>query len=66
MDLDDALSVRVLPNGKLELGVHIADPTHFVGAGSRLDVEAQRRCETLYARCGVGRVALAVYPSSRV
>ena len=34
MDLDDALSIRVLPSGLLELGVHIADPTHFVREGT--------------------------------
>ncbi|POI25893.1 hypothetical protein CIB84_010357, partial [Bambusicola thoracicus] len=42
-DVDDALSVRTLPNGNLELGVHIADVTYFVAANSYTDVEARAR-----------------------
>ncbi|XP_063026060.1 DIS3-like exonuclease 1 isoform X2 [Melospiza melodia melodia] len=47
-DVDDALSVRALPNGNLELGVHIADVTHFVAANSYTDVEARARATTYY------------------
>ncbi|KAM6304566.1 DIS3-like exonuclease 1 [Podargus strigoides] len=47
-DVDDALSVRTLPNGNLELGVHIADVTHFVAANSYTDVEARARATTYY------------------
>lgn len=43
-DVDDTLSVRTLPGGKrLELGVHIADVTHFVKEGSLTDLEARSR-----------------------
>lgn len=43
-DVDDTLSVRSLNNGKgLELGVHIADVTHFVKEGSLTDLEARTR-----------------------
>lgn len=42
-DVDDALSVRRLDGGPLELGVHIADVTHFVKEGSLTDVEAHLR-----------------------
>lgn len=43
-DVDDTLSVRSLPGGKLlELGVHIADVTHFVPEGSLTDLEARSR-----------------------
>lgn len=43
-DVDDTLSVRTLPDGKrLELGVHIADVTHFVKEGSLTDLEARSR-----------------------
>lgn len=43
-DVDDALSVRRLDGGAtLELGVHIADVTHFVREGSLTDVEARLR-----------------------
>ena len=47
-DIDDALSVRRLPNGNLEVGVHIADVTHFVSHASALDLEARRRGTTVY------------------
>ncbi|XP_076854118.1 DIS3-like exonuclease 1 [Brachyhypopomus gauderio] len=48
-DVDDALSVRTLPGGKrLELGVHIADVTHFVKEGSLTDLEARSRATTYY------------------
>ena len=36
-DVDDALSVRKLENGNLEVGVHIADVTHFVPVNSLTD-----------------------------
>jgi len=43
-DVDDTLSVRSLADGKLlELGVHIADVTHFVTEGSLTDLEARSR-----------------------
>nr|XP_040130317.1 DIS3-like exonuclease 1 isoform X2 [Ictidomys tridecemlineatus] len=42
-DVDDTLSVRTLNNGNLELGVHIADVTHFVAPNSYIDVEARTR-----------------------
>jgi RNB domain len=47
-DIDDALHARSLPNGNLEVGVHIADVTHFVHAGSAMDAEASRRSTTVY------------------
>lgn len=42
-DVDDALSVRKLANENLELGVHIADVTHFVKLNSYTDLEARSR-----------------------
>ncbi|XP_054627523.1 DIS3-like exonuclease 1 isoform X2 [Dunckerocampus dactyliophorus] len=48
-DVDDTLSVRHLDEGKLlELGVHIADVTHFVSEGSLTDLEARARATTYY------------------
>ncbi|XP_030044699.1 DIS3-like exonuclease 1 [Microcaecilia unicolor] len=47
-DVDDTLSVRTLANGNLELGVHIADVTHFVAANSYTDIEARARATTYY------------------
>ncbi|XP_044915067.1 DIS3-like exonuclease 1 isoform X2 [Felis catus] len=47
-DVDDTLSVRSLDNGHLELGVHIADVTHFVAPNSYIDIEARTRATTYY------------------
>lgn len=47
-DIDDALHCRVLPNGNYEVGVHIADVSHFIDADSALDLEASERCTTVY------------------
>ena len=47
-DLDDAVSVKVLPNGNLSVGVHIADVSHFVLPNTALDHEAQQRATTTY------------------
>ncbi|XP_008291591.1 DIS3-like exonuclease 1 [Stegastes partitus] len=48
-DVDDTLSVRRLAGGELlELGVHIADVTHFVAEGSLTDLEARTRATTYY------------------
>lgn len=47
-DIDDALHCIVLPNGNYQVGVHIADVTHFVRPGSEIDKEAARRCTTVY------------------
>ena len=47
-DLDDALSVRELENGNWEIGVHIADVSHYVKPGSVLDMEAASRATSVY------------------
>ncbi|MDE6394848.1 MAG: ribonuclease R, partial [Duncaniella sp.] len=47
-DFDDALSYRVLPNGHFEVGVHIADVTHYVTPDSIIDREAQKRATSVY------------------
>ncbi|CAM9283256.1 unnamed protein product, partial [Ectocarpus sp. 12 AP-2014] len=47
-DIDDAMHVKTKPNGKLEIGVHIADVTRFVEADSPLDREARARATTVY------------------
>lgn len=47
-DFDDALSVRQLENGNYEVGVHIADVTHYVRPGSLTEKEAQQRATSVY------------------
>ena len=47
-DFDDAISFRVLKNGNYEIGVHIADVSHYVEADSDLDKEAYQRATSVY------------------
>jgi ribonuclease R len=47
-DFDDALSIRQLDNGHLEIGVHIADVTHYLKPDSALDKEAFERSTSVY------------------
>lgn len=47
-DYDDAISLQQLDSGEWELGVHIADVSHFVPAGSPLDKEANERGNSTY------------------
>ena len=47
-DYDDALSYRKLENGNIEVGIHIADVTHYVTPGSVLDKEAFARGTSVY------------------
>lgn len=47
-DFDDALSVRKMANGHWEIGVHIADVTHYVKPGTAIDREAESRATSVY------------------
>lgn len=47
-DIDDALHARQLPNGNFEVGVHIADVSHFVKPNNAMDTEASIRGTTVY------------------
>lgn len=47
-DFDDALSVRTLENGNFEIGIHIADVSHYVQANDVIDQEARERATSVY------------------
>src|SRR3989344_4826931 len=47
-DFDDAISLKTLPNGDYEVGVHIADVSHFVIEKTALDQEARKRGTSIY------------------
>lgn len=47
-DFDDALSIRRLENGFWEVGVHIADVTHYVKPGTPIDEEGEKRATSVY------------------
>ncbi len=47
-DFDDALSIQTLANGNIEIGIHIADVSHYVTPGTQLDTEARERATSIY------------------
>lgn len=47
-DFDDALSFKDLNDGTYEIGIHIADVSHYVRPGTRLDEEARKRATSVY------------------
>lgn len=47
-DFDDAISFKFLPDGNYEIGVHIADVSHYVREGTALDQEARKRGFSVY------------------
>src|SRR3989339_694772 len=47
-DFDDALSIQTLKNGNIEVGVHIADVTHYVRPNTALEKEAYERATSVY------------------
>ena len=47
-DIDDTFHCHILPNEDVEIGVHIADVTHFLPRNSHIDKEAQKRATTFY------------------
>ncbi|HEX2920751.1 MAG TPA: ribonuclease R [Bacteroidales bacterium] len=47
-DYDDAISLKQLENGNYEVGVHIADVTHYVRPGSLVEEEAKQRATSIY------------------
>lgn len=47
-DFDDALSINVIDENTIEIGIHIADVSHYVKVGSKLDDEALKRATSVY------------------
>lgn len=47
-DFDDALSINVINENNIEIGVHIADVSHYVNKGTKLDEEALKRATSVY------------------
>ena len=47
-DFDDAISIKKLEDGKMQIGVHIADVSHYVQPGSAMDEEAKLRATSVY------------------
>ena len=52
-EIDDGVGIEFLENGKQRLWIHIADPTRWVSPGDELDLEARRRCTTVYLPTGM-------------
>ncbi|MBD3882515.1 VacB/RNase II family 3'-5' exoribonuclease [Phormidium tenue FACHB-886] len=58
-EIDDGLSVEFLADGRQRLWIHIADPTRWLMPGDELDLEARRRCTTVYLPTGM----IPMFPS---
>ncbi|MFE4105872.1 ribonuclease catalytic domain-containing protein [Almyronema epifaneia] len=52
-EIDDGLSLEILANGQHKIWVHIADPTRWLIPGDELELEARRRCTTVYLPTGM-------------
>jgi exoribonuclease II len=53
LEIDDGLSLEVLPDGRNRFWIHIADPTRWVTPGDELDLDARRRITTVYLPTGM-------------
>ncbi|MBW4444585.1 MAG: ribonuclease R [Plectolyngbya sp. WJT66-NPBG17] len=58
-EIDDGLSVEVLPDGREKIWIHIADPTRWVEPGDELDLDARKRITTIYLPTGM----IPMFPS---
>jgi exoribonuclease II len=52
-EIDDGLSLEVLPDGRQKLWIHIADPTRLLSPEDRFDLEARKRSVTIYLPTGM-------------
>jgi len=57
-EIDDGLSLEILPDGREKIWIHIADPTRWLTPGDTLDLEARRRGTTIYLPTG----AISMFP----
>ena len=48
MDIDDAISIKIIDNDNIIIGIHIADPSSYLIEGSDLDLEVMKRSESIY------------------
>ncbi len=51
-EVDDAISVEQLPDGRVKLWVHVADPSRYISPGDALDMEARKRGSSAYLPTG--------------
>lgn len=58
-EIDDGLSLEVLPDGRERIWIHIADPTRWVVPGDELDLDARKRITTIYLPTGM----IPMFPS---
>ncbi|MER3434380.1 MAG: RNB domain-containing ribonuclease [Leptolyngbya sp. ERB_1_1] len=58
-EIDDGLSLEVLPDGREKIWIHIADPTRWVAPGDELDLDARKRITTIYLPTGM----IPMFPS---
>lgn len=58
-EIDDGLSIEVLPGGREKIWVHIADPTRWLAPGDELDLDARKRITTIYLPTGM----IPMFPS---
>jgi exoribonuclease II len=52
-EIDDGLSLEILPDGRQKLWIHIADPTRLLSPGDEFDLEARKRSVTIYLPTGM-------------
>jgi exoribonuclease II len=52
-EIDDGLSLEILPDGREKLWIHIADPTRLLSPGDEFDLEARKRSVTIYLPTGM-------------
>lgn len=50
IDIDDALHIKEIKNNLYEIGIHIADPSSYILPNTDLDIELQKRCESVYLK----------------